>query len=406
MTGRIFDYKPLLQELETKIIAAKPCEDGELLELESTIFFPRGGGQPCEAGTICGEPVLDVFDENGIIYHKVANVPFGEKAICKIDLEMRHENMRHHTAQHIISAVASGLFENNTIIARIEPSFAHIEFEKEMDYCQLAALKQECTKIIAQDLPIKCDYFEPEIAKTMDIRGKITPHEHIRVVEIENFDKNACGGTHCQSTGDVLDIQFIGLKHVRGAFRLYFAAGNHAVNFAKEQEIRSMEICDIMGTENPQEAQKAILEMKETAEKFAQENFALKNMLHECDGKLMGYEGKKIGEILFISKDFEGRNAKQLKVICENLLKAEKAVIMLTNTADGELSALFMQHKSLTVADFGTVLKEFLQNFDGKGGGSKIMAQGAVKYSEEAKIALDTLRDNVKSALEMAAEKH
>lgn len=399
MTVRIFDENPQQSSLQTQIIGTTPCVDGVLVQLAETIFFPRGGGQPAESGTIGGMSVLDVFEEDNTIYHKMQSVPLETSVLCEINLAERIENMCHHTAQHIISAAAVKLFANSTIIARIEPEFAHIEFERDLSMQELAILKQEAIKIVEQDLKVECNYFAPDEAAKMDIRGKITPHSQIRVVDILGFDKNACGGTHCAKTGDILTIAFVATKRVRGAFRLYFAAGIRAERYNLEQEIRAIEMCDAMNTTSPIELKDSIVQLKNISEKQAEEITSLKKQLAECDAEILAACGEEIGATIYICRDFAGRQIKQIRAICENILKTQNAIILISNVVDGAMSVLFMQHKSLNAGDLGTMLKQFLADFGGKGGGNKMMAQGELPYSQCAQAALDLLRTQIKSAL-------
>lgn len=405
MTDRIFDSQPQLSELETQVVACSPCDEGFCVELEATIFFPRGGGQPCENGTINATPVLDVYDRDGTICHITEREVGCGAAVCKIDLAQRLSNMRHHTAQHVISAAAHDLFGNETTIARIESDFAHIEFEREMTLDELCQLKAQAVEICAQNLKITCEYFSPQAAQTLDIRGKITPHEQIRIVSIDGFDKNACGGTHCESTGDILSLSFVGTKLVRGAFRLYFLAGEKSLEHAKLQEIRNLELGQLLCAPTPDLAHIAAIELVHRAQKLEEANAALKELLRQADTEILASQTEKIGDVPCICRSFAGRDMKQLRTVCEELLKTKPAVIMISNVLDDELSMLLLRHKTICPtdgADFGAELKTLLGKLGGKGGGNKIMAQGTCANSEAAQLLFCQLCDELKLSLESA----
>lgn len=402
MTNRIFDDSPLQCELETQLISCTPCEEGYRVELEATIFFPRGGGQPCESGTINEICVRDVYDTNGTIFHIVESEIAPGLVKCKIDLAQRQSNMRHHTAQHIISAAAHALLGNETSIARIEADFAHIEFGREMTLNELGELKTKTLEICAQNLEISCEYFSPEQAQTMEIRGKITPHEKIRIVSVKSFDKNACGGTHCASTGDIQGVSFVGTKLVRGAFRLYFLAGEKSLAHAELQETRGLELSQLLGTPTPDLTHSAVLELVHRAKKLEDDNAALKELLRQADADALAMHCGEIGGVPCVCRGFFGRDMKQLRAVCEEFLKSKPAVIMISNILGDELSLLLLRHKSIDsidCVDFGAGLKKLLSQVAGKGGGNKIMAQGTCANSAEALLLFERLCDDTKLAL-------
>ena len=147
MTKRIFDDAPLQGGLLAHVQQCRPQGKEFCLILDQTIFFPRGGGQKCDEGTIGGIPVLDVYEEAGEIRHILPQAPEGDEVLCRIDLCTRLSHMQHHTAQHLISAAAWQMFQNPTIIARMEDPWGHIEFQRPMEDEELLALLRRVEEI-------------------------------------------------------------------------------------------------------------------------------------------------------------------------------------------------------------------------------------------------------------------
>ena len=197
MTDRVFDDQPGLDRLATVVVSCTPAGREWDVRLERTVFFPRGGGQPCEGGTIGDARVLDVFyDEAGDILHRVDRELASGPVEIAINSDKRWEYRQQHSAQHLLSAAIHKLYGMDTVIARIEEPDAHIELPEPLTPAQLCAALAEARRVVAQDLPFRCYYVTPEEASRMEVRGRITPHEQIRLVEIQCYDRNACGGTH------------------------------------------------------------------------------------------------------------------------------------------------------------------------------------------------------------------
>ena len=141
MTRRLFDDEPTLFDVQAQVLSCTPCDGGFAAVLNQTVFFPRGGGQPCESGTLGGLPVRDVYEENGQILH-IVPAPVGGEVALHIDGGQRLEHMRHHLGQHILSAVIEQTFGISTVIARIEEAGPHIELTGALNDEQLVQAQE------------------------------------------------------------------------------------------------------------------------------------------------------------------------------------------------------------------------------------------------------------------------
>ncbi len=384
ITKRIFDEQPMLGEIDTEILRTKPVKEGVLVCLSQTIFFPRGGGQPCEAGTLGEEAVLDVFEEEGTIWHLVKKLPCETPLKCRISLEQRHDHMQQHSAQHLLSAVIDQLCGVPTVIARIEKESSHIELAAPLTEEQLMAVMKKAREITRAALPFCCTYHTPEEAAKRTVRGKITPHERIRLVEIEGFDCNACGGTHCADTADTAPIRLIGSKMVRGGYRLYFVAGARAEEYEAMADLRVLRLGTLAGTETPAETEEKICRAFRRAEELEEECRILKEKALAAEGQLLWAEARPAAHGRFIFAACEERETKELKALCDRLTAEEAVFAALTCRQGDQLTLLMAQQKNLTAADLGRRMKDFLAKHNGKGGGSKIAAQGMIPYTAEA----------------------
>ncbi len=195
----------------TELLAEK---DGWWL-LGATVFYPGGGGQPPDMGhIITGErewTVLDVRSEAGGIWHRVERPDLpGARITCRIDWNYRHALMRHHALLHIVNTIALRRYQGLVTGALIRPDLSRIDlsmhgFERTM----LPALEADVNEILSRNLSIRATKVAAtELRKRPDLirtRTTLPPVDEgsVRVVEIEGFDAQACGGTHVHSTGEI-----------------------------------------------------------------------------------------------------------------------------------------------------------------------------------------------------------
>ena len=396
MTERIFDDAPLLGQLTANITSLEPCPQGFRVTLDQTIFFPRGGGQPCEAGSIDGCPVTDVYEEEGQIFHILCQQPAHRQGVeCRIDLEGRRDHMQQHSGQHVISAAAQQLFDNPTLIARIEEETSHIEFAQPMTEEQLAALQLRVDEVVAQRLPIRCTYHTPEEAARLPVRGKITPHERIRLVDIEGFDLNACGGTHCPDTGMIGPVRWTGSKMVRGAFRLYFRAGQRALADSLEKDLRQLRLGALLEVESGPEAEENITALHTRAAFLEEEVRRLRQQLLEAEGDALVHRARPTAGGVAAYRLLEGWNNKEIKALCDRLTKEHPILLFLACRQGEDLSLMVCQPKQMKGFHPGQQMKEFFASHGGRGGGSALLAQGMVPYSPQALADFEALAHSV-----------
>lgn len=405
MTQRIFDDAPFQGTLTADILELTPCAQGFCAVLDKTIFFPRGGGQPCESGTIGGSPVLDVYEEEGRILHILAERPAALQGVeCRIDLAQRLDHAQQHTGQHVISAVAQQMFDNPTLIARIEGGTSHIELRDPLSEEQLAALQRRVAQVVAQALPIRCTYYTPEEAARMEVRGKITPHERIRLVEIQGFDRNACGGTHCADTSQIGPVRWTGSKMVRGAFRLYFRAGGRAVLDAEEKDLRQLRLGGLLDCETGSECEQKIFALHSRAAQLEEDCLRLRQQLVAAQGEALLQQMQATGASACY-RQLEGWETKDAKALCDSLTKQHPVLVALALGQGENLSVIVAQHKGMDRVHPGKLLKDFFTRHGGKGGGSAALAQGMVPRTPEAEQAFAELARQMIEAFSEAQPK-
>ncbi|MDD4363775.1 MAG: alanyl-tRNA editing protein, partial [Atribacterota bacterium] len=235
MTKKLYHLDSYQTEFKAVILEKKLENNRTYLILDHTYFYPEAGGQLCDKGFIEGIPVIDVQERNGEILHflkeEIDSNP-GSTVKGEIDWEIRFDHMQQHTGQHLLSAVLLDLWNLDTLSFHMSEDVCTIDInDTEIDEAKLKCLEKKVNSIIYANKPILNYYLEDqkENSGSINIRKIASLQEKMRIIEIENVDKNACGGTHCKATGEIGVIKIINWEHRKEKLRLYFLCGKRAL---------------------------------------------------------------------------------------------------------------------------------------------------------------------------------
>jgi len=213
-TDLVFLRDAYLREADAEVTAV----DGSRVALDSTIFYPTGGGQPHDSGTLDGVPVVDVRKEGELVWHTLDGaVPaVGQAVHLEVDWERRHALMRTHTALHVLCGVIWNEWGTAVTGGNMEPLSARMDFEFDPLPEGFGAKVEELVNTeLAAARPIEVSFLPRETAVEDEdlIRTKVNmiPEsvKEIRVVDIVGLDKQADGGTHVRSTDEVGRIRVV-----------------------------------------------------------------------------------------------------------------------------------------------------------------------------------------------------
>lgn len=225
------------KDFESKIINVS--EDGLWIELEETFFYPTSGGQPCDSGVIIKDDVdyivEDVVKKEGKILHKVNKTGLIEGDVIKgaIDWDHRYILMKYHTASHILSTIihdetGADITGNQLYTDKARVDFSLENFDREL----MKGFEAKTNDIIKQNLIVTFRILEREeafkIPSLVKLRKQLSETiKDIRIVDIGDFDHQACGGTHLKDTAEIGLIEITSLENKgKERRRIYFKIKN------------------------------------------------------------------------------------------------------------------------------------------------------------------------------------
>ena len=404
---RLCNDNAYLRECVTDITGIDEVKGGFAVTLAATIFHPKGGGQPADRGKIAGIEVVDVRETDGEVYHTLAARPENTVGIlCELDWDFRYDLMQQHTGQHILSTVIENLYDNDTTIYRGEEAICQIDLKKPITKEQLAAAVAESNDIVKKNLAVNCfGVTRDEIPQyTSRMRHPIYDHDVIRLVEIEDFDLIGCGGSHVKSTGEVGFIKVLYDKNVadqkgsKGAARIYFLCGERALSDYSRLNDEALELGGLLSCDRSIVFAKTI-ELKEAYDRLSAKAAFMSDRLLAFDANALLQNAVTFGNVKFVSAFIDGVDVKSLKAMADAVTGEHPVMALLASGGSDTMSFVFAQQKGLTEHKVNLFLKELLDKFGGRGGGSQIMAQGSMPSSDSAKAEFEATVEKVKALL-------
>ncbi|MGH1327682.1 alanyl-tRNA editing protein [Bacillus pretiosus] len=364
----------------TKVIKQDYDKDGNLyVVLNETAFYPTGGGQPHDTGTLNGIAILDIKEVNDEIRHFITEQLHIEEVEGKINWERRFDHMQQHAAQHILSAAFWDHFNIPTIGFHLGKETVTIDLETENLHAEIVEKAiQIANKIVFENHPIRTLWMNLEEAKTLPLRKEPTITENIRVVIIENFDYNGCGGTHPKRTGEVGPIQVLGWERNKGGIRLTFIAGWRTLNLMGQQLQIMKDVSKQLNSSEsdiPAKVAQLLTSQKEN-EKAIQ---TMNEKLLFAEANELFQQPTEIHAGILISKVFTNRSMQEIAKLSAIITEQqEHAITYFVIENEDKLQCILACGKTVTL-DMNALLKEALPTIEGKGGGNKKSARGGGK---------------------------
>ncbi|HEV2182398.1 MAG TPA: alanyl-tRNA editing protein [Candidatus Acidoferrales bacterium] len=379
MIERLYYDDSFLHEFDAQVLACEPEAARWRVRLDRTAFYPTSGGQPFDTGHLGAAAVVEVVDgENGEITH-FTEQPVATGAVHgTIDWPRRFDHMQQHTAQHMLSAAFIELFKFQTVSFHLGRGISTIDLvAPSIAPRQLEEAERRVNEIIFDDRSIAVCYGTAEELVAQGIRKKVDREGTLRVIDIDGFDRQPCGGTHLARTGQAGMLLVRRCERQKQNWRVEFVAGWRALAAARGDFVTLRQAAEHLGC--------GIAELPENVRKIQEERRAsqrdakkLTERLAELEAAALlarhtesSHDGKH-RIIVFISDDAA---ASYLAILAAKIVATPNIRVILASRA---ATAIVLAQSAGLDGDMGALLRELLAPVGGKGGGSKVFAQGTV----------------------------
>lgn len=229
-TERIYEQDAYCRRFSARVLDCRAVGDGFEVILDRTAFFPEGGGQAADRGTLDGEAVLDVQQRENAVVHRLA-VPFfvGAELEGVIDWETRFSRMQKHTGEHIVSGLIHRLYGLDNVGFHLGSADATLDLNGELTREQLDEIELLANRVVWENRPVRAWFPTPQERATLIYRSKKALDGSVRIVEVEGVDCCACCAPHVASTGEIGMIQLLDALRYKGGVRIHMQCGRDAL---------------------------------------------------------------------------------------------------------------------------------------------------------------------------------
>jgi alanyl-tRNA synthetase len=380
MTDRLYYNDSFLREFDARVAACEPADSRWRVRLDRTAFYPTSGGQPYDVGRLNDVNVLEVLDDEHDEVIHITEQPLepGAEIHGVIDWTRRFDHMQQHTAQHMLSAAFIELFQFPTVSFHLGRDVSTIDLATASVVPRhLEKAEARVNEIIFEDRPITVRYGTAEALAAEGIRKKVAREGTLRVVEIEHFDRQPCGGTHLSRTGQAGMLLIRKCERQKQNWRIEFVAGYRALAAAREDLAALRQASEQFGcgiTELPEMVRKA-QEERRSLQKEAKKLTEHLVDLEAAQALQTNAEFSRDGTRRVVTLVSEDATASHLALLAAKIVaNPGTQTVLASRTA----KAVVLAQSAGLDGDMGALLREFLAPAGGKGGGSKVFAQGTV----------------------------
>lgn len=233
---KLYENNSFLQNFKGQVTECTPVEDGYLIVLNQTGFFPEGGGQNCDIGYLDQCQVEDVFEKDGVVFHKTKeSLTVGATVTGQINWQRRFDYMQQHSGEHIVSGIVHRKFGYNNVGFHLGDDYVTLDFDGTLTEENLKQVEEEANRAVFENRKITVTYPSKEQLKTIDYRSKIDIPGQVRLVTVEGYDICACCAPHVNETGSIGLIKITGCQKYKSGVRLNIACGFRALKDYRTQ---------------------------------------------------------------------------------------------------------------------------------------------------------------------------
>jgi alanyl-tRNA synthetase len=390
-TERLYYTDCYLREFEARMVAAQPAGRGFAVYLDRTAFYPESGGQPSDHGTLAGLPLLEVRDEGDAVAHLVERRPETENVQGRVDWPRRFDHMQQHTGQHILSAAFEKLGGYKTVSFHLGAQSSSIDLDSDrLGERQLAEAEALANQVVFEDRAVRISFQPAEEANALDLRKPTYREGDVRLVEVEDFDLSACGGTHVARAGAVGLIAVRKTERMKGSTRVEFLCGGRALGAARS-DYRILTESARLFSGAAADLPALIAKQAEALRSSERARQKQGELLAEYQAQALVRDAPERNGLKIVRHVVGGESLVDAKTLAHAVAAQPRAVALIG--AAGSPAKLFFARSAEGTADMGALLKQTLAQVGGKGGGARAFAQGggleesrleeALRFAEE-----------------------
>jgi alanyl-tRNA synthetase len=395
-TERLYWNDAYLRRFEARVVAVSEYAGKPAVTLDATAFYPEGGGQPADRGTLAGVPVVDVQERAGEIYHLLGSAPEaagltpGARVSGELDWARRFDYMQQHSGQHILSGGFWRLCQAETVSWHLGEEYTSVDIAMPTLTPDMAAeVEHASNEVLWNDVPIAARIYAPDEIGALGLRRGPKVESDIRIVSIGDWDAIGCGGTHVLTAGRVGGIGIRRWETRGNVTRVEFLCGQRALDDYRRKTRLVTAIGQMLAA--PLDG------LEEATRQMLQNHTALRESLEKARNDLLAREASELLERSagnfndhpIVCALLPGREVADLRYLAQKIAEAGGVALLGAPSPDqSKASLVFTCDRNLPL-DLNKALQQALPHVGGRGGGQKFAAQGGGPNVAGLRPALD-----------------
>ncbi len=374
MTRKLYYEDSHKKTFQAQVLSCEPDKECFQVVLDATAFFPEGGGQAADTGTLNSAQVLDVRERKGIIYHKT-NIPLtpGAAVTGTLDWTVRFDRMQQHSGEHLISGLIHQRFGYDNVGFHLGDEEVTLDFNGVLSKEELSEIEQAANVAVTSNLPVLVTYPSKEELASLTYRSKIEIEDQVRIVEFPGYDVCACCAPHVKQTGEIGLIKITHVQNHRGGIRVNILCGWRALKDYREKDTSVKNISVLLS------AKEALV--SDAVSHLKNEQFALKGRLMALQKDLLT---QKLEKLPLGSRDvsyfFGDLDVGAVREFVNQLMSRCSGYCAVFFDADENGCRYIIGSSTEDIRPLGKILNSSL---NGRGGGKPEMIQGSLPASKE-----------------------
>ena len=372
-TKKLYYDNPFLQRFAAVVTACEEAKGGWAVTLDQTAFYPEGGGQPYDTGTLGGVKVLEVHEKDGVVTHLCgAPLAVGESIEGEIDWARRFDHMQQHSGEHICSGLICARFHCDNVGFHMGTDTVTIDFNADISWDALAEIEEAANRYIYEDYPIDIQLHRGAELDAIDYRSKKPLEGDVRIVTFPQADCCACCGTHVARSGQVGLVKFLSVQRFRDGVRIELLCGGRALRYLSscwEQSLHIAQALSVKPTASFAGVERLLTELSTLKQRCARLE---ESVFAQTAAQ---YEGK--GDVLLFEDEMSGDSLRKLCDAVASTCGGRCAVFAGTDGA-------YKYAIGLVSGDLRELTKKLNAELSGRGGDKPNFVQGSVAAARRA----------------------
>ena len=398
-TDRGYATNAYQTDFEARVIDTKIIHDHQGVFLDRTFFYPTGGGQPHDTGTLQGMRVIDVIEKDDAVIHVINGKITTGKVTGKVDWKRRFDHMQQHTGQHVLSQAFVLVMGAETTGFHLGEEVTTIDLATSgLTWEAIHRVEDEANRVVFQNLPVRIHEATKETLSQFPLRKPPVVDGNIRILEVDHYDWSACCGTHVKSTGEIGLIKVVRFEKYKNGSRVTFLCGYRTLK-AMQQKTEILETVSRRLTFAETDLLQGIERLLDQQKRLKK----LEKQLRVYEAAERASRARKIGELLFHHDFFTNRDIKSVQILCKQMTGNPKTICLFGIKADRATIILGQSEKGpLNLKSLSSKISELLK---GKGGGNSRQIQVSGAETSRLATAMEKLIHHIIHELENAMDK-